>query len=76
MGRLEGYYADILRAIALARCSAPYGIAYCGSSDVIAVSLHAAHAVVLLQYELGEVKPEVTIGSGTGDSGSSRAERW
>jgi hypothetical protein len=42
------------------------GIAYCGTSNVIAVSLFYAHAVVLLQYESGAVKPEVTIGSGVG----------
>ena len=29
------------------------------------MSLYGAHAVVLLQYESGAVKPEVTIGSGT-----------
>jgi sugar lactone lactonase YvrE len=33
---------------------------------VIAVSLLLDHAVVLLQYESGAVKPEVTIGSRTG----------
>jgi sugar lactone lactonase YvrE len=32
---------------------------------VIAVSLYYDHTVVLLQYESGAVKPEVTIGSGT-----------
>jgi DNA-binding beta-propeller fold protein YncE len=32
---------------------------------VIAVSLWGAHSVVLLQYESGTMKPEVTIGSGT-----------
>ncbi len=52
-----------LRAIAVD--GRPYGIAYCGSSGVIAVSLRVAHAVVLLQYESGTMKPEVTIGSGT-----------
>jgi hypothetical protein len=46
--------------------SSPYGIAYCGVRDVIAISLRWAHTVVLLQYESGAVKPEVTIGSGTG----------
>jgi DNA-binding beta-propeller fold protein YncE len=56
---------EFLRAIALPDGSHPYGIAYDGTSDVIAVSLTDAHAVVLLQYETGAVKPEVTIGSGT-----------
>jgi DNA-binding beta-propeller fold protein YncE len=45
--------------------NAPRGIAYCGANDVIAVSLDCADAVVLLQYESGAVKPEVTIGSST-----------
>jgi hypothetical protein len=45
--------------------NAPRGIAYCGANDVIAVSLNCADAVVLLQYESGAVKPEVTIGSST-----------
>jgi DNA-binding beta-propeller fold protein YncE len=54
-----------LRAIAVEKGSAPWGVAYCGTSDVIAVSLFKARAVVLLQYESGAVKPEVTIGSGT-----------
>lgn len=44
----------------------PYGIAYCGNSDIIAVTLKITYWVVLfLQYESGAVKPEVTIGSGT-----------
>jgi hypothetical protein len=56
-----------LRVIAMKKSSWPYGIAYCGSSGVIAVSLHTTHAVALLQPE--PVKPQVTIGSGTGFSG-------
>ena len=63
-----------LRAIAVKKDSCPWGIAYCGTSDVIAVSLYDAHAVVLLQYESGAVKPEVTIGSGTGASGSGNGQ--
>jgi DNA-binding beta-propeller fold protein YncE len=51
---------EFMRAIAVSR---PWGIAV--RDGVIAVSLHFAHAVVLLQYESGAVKPEVTIGSGT-----------
>jgi DNA-binding beta-propeller fold protein YncE len=50
-----------LRAITME--DRPFGIAYCRTSDVIAVSLWSAHAVVLLQYESGAVKPEFTIGS-------------
>jgi DNA-binding beta-propeller fold protein YncE len=53
-----------LRAIAMKKGSRPLGIAERGG--VIAVSLFHAHAVVLLQYETGAVKPEVTIGSGKG----------
>ncbi len=63
-----------LRAIAVKEGSRPYGIAYCGTNDVIAVSLRLAHAVVLLQYESGTVKPEVTIGSGTGAGGSCNGQ--
>jgi hypothetical protein len=59
-----------LRAIALKE--GMLGIAYCGTSDVIAVSLFCAHAVVLRQYESGVVKPEVTIGSGTEGSGDGQ----
>jgi DNA-binding beta-propeller fold protein YncE len=55
-----------LRAIALKNDSGPWGIAYCAAGDVIAVSLYDAHAVVLLQYESGAGKPEVT---GTGAAG-------
>jgi DNA-binding beta-propeller fold protein YncE len=55
-----------LRAIAMKIGSHPWGVAYCGTSDVIAVSLSGAYAVILLQYESGAVKREVTIGSGTG----------
>jgi DNA-binding beta-propeller fold protein YncE len=57
-----------LRAIAVKTGSSGH-IAYSGVADVIAVSLRAAHAVVLLQYESGAVMPEVTIGSGTGARG-------
>jgi DNA-binding beta-propeller fold protein YncE len=60
---------DFLRFIAMKGGSRPYGVAYCSIGDVIAVSLSDAHAVVLLQYETGAVKPEVTIGSGTGAAG-------
>jgi DNA-binding beta-propeller fold protein YncE len=56
-----------LRAIALPKRSRPWGIAE--RDGVIAVSLSSAHAVVLLQYETGAVKPEATIGSGTGAYG-------
>jgi sugar lactone lactonase YvrE len=49
-----------MRAIAVSR---PWGIAE--RDGVIAVSLCWTHTVVLLQYESGAVKPEVTIGSGT-----------
>jgi hypothetical protein len=63
-----------LRAIALKMCSYPCGIAYCETSDVIAVSLHWAHAVVLLQYESGAVKPKGTIGSPTGAHGSGNGQ--
>jgi hypothetical protein len=52
-----------LRAIAVKKGSFPYGVAERGG--VIAVSLHAAHSVVLLRYDSGTVMPEVTIGSGT-----------
>jgi hypothetical protein len=51
-----------LRAIAVER-RRPWGIAE--RDGVIAVALCEANAVVLLQYESGAVKPEVTIGSGT-----------
>jgi hypothetical protein len=65
---------EFLRAIAVAARSWPLGIAYCGIGDVIAVSLFAARAVVLLQYECGTAKPEVTIGSGTGAWGRGDGE--
>jgi DNA-binding beta-propeller fold protein YncE len=55
---------EFMRAIALPVDSRPCGIAE--RDGVIAVSMWAADAVVLLQYESGTVKPEVTIGSGTG----------
>jgi hypothetical protein len=61
---------DFLRAVALKARSWPSGVAYCSIGDVIAVSLTGASAVVLLQYHSGAVKPEVTIGSGTGLPGS------
>jgi DNA-binding beta-propeller fold protein YncE len=50
---------EFMRAIAVSR--RPYRIAE--RHGVIAVSLWAAHTVVLLQYESGAVKPEMTIGS-------------
>jgi DNA-binding beta-propeller fold protein YncE len=53
---------EFMRAIAFPKYSRPRGIAE--RDGVIAVSLWGAHAVVLLQYESGAVKPEVTIGSG------------
>jgi DNA-binding beta-propeller fold protein YncE len=55
-----------LRAIAV---QYPHGIAYCGINDVIALSLFEANAVVLLQYESGAVKVELTVGLGTGANG-------
>jgi DNA-binding beta-propeller fold protein YncE len=54
---------EFMRAIALPEDSHPWGIAE--RDGVIAVSLLFTHMVVLLQYESGAVKPEVTIGSGT-----------
>jgi DNA-binding beta-propeller fold protein YncE len=51
---------EFMRAIAVSR---PWGIAE--RDGVIAVSLWAHHAVVLLQYESGAVKLDVTSGSGT-----------
>jgi sugar lactone lactonase YvrE len=62
-----------LRAIAVTAGSDVYGIAQRGG--VIAVSLHAAHSVVLLQYESGTVMPEVTIGSGTFGRGDGQLWR-
>jgi DNA-binding beta-propeller fold protein YncE len=53
---------EFMRAIVVG--GGPWGIAE--QDGVIAVSMWAAHAVVLLQYESGAAKPEVTIGSGTG----------
>jgi hypothetical protein len=52
---------EFMRAIAVE--GRPWGIAE--QDGVIAVSLYYDHTVVLLQYESGAVKPEVTIGSGT-----------
>jgi hypothetical protein len=52
---------EFLRAIAVE--GRPYGVAE--RDGVIAVSLYCDHMVVLLQYESGAVKPEVTIGSGS-----------
>ncbi len=57
-----------LRAIAVE--GRPWGIAE--RDGVIAVSLHRNHAVVLLQYESGTVKPAVTIGSGTPGPGDGQ----
>ena len=42
-----------LRHIAVEAGSRPYGVAYCAQRDVIAVSLHYAHVVLLLQYVSG-----------------------
>jgi hypothetical protein len=64
-----------LRAIALKKYSGVWGIAYCGVGDVIAVSLCEAYAVVLLEYQSGAVKPEVTIGSGFRGSGDGQLWR-
>ncbi len=55
---------EFIRAVAVKKGSRPFGVAE--RDGVIAVSLCDAHAVVLLQYESGAVKPEVTIGSGMG----------
>jgi DNA-binding beta-propeller fold protein YncE len=52
---------EFMRAIAVE--GRPWGIAE--RDGAIAVSMPYAHAVVLLQYESGAVKAEVTIGSGT-----------
>jgi hypothetical protein len=52
---------EFMRAIVMD--GLPWGIAE--RDGVIAVSLCWTHAVVLLQYETGAVKPEVTIGTGT-----------
>lgn len=60
-----------LRAIEVKKFGHPFGIAYCDKSDVIAVSLHVGHAVVLLQYESGAQKSEFTIGSRPGDESGS-----
>jgi DNA-binding beta-propeller fold protein YncE len=57
-----------LRAIAVH--GRPCGIAE--RDGVIAVSLYFAHAVVLLQYESGAVRPDVTIGSGTAGHGDGQ----
>jgi hypothetical protein len=61
---------EFMRAIAVD--GHPWGIAE--RDGVIAVSLWVAHSVVLLQYESGAVKPEVTIGSGT--AGHGDRELW
>jgi DNA-binding beta-propeller fold protein YncE len=50
-----------LRAIAMEIGSGPCGIAE--RDGVIAVSLNQAHSVVLLEYESGALRSEVTIGS-------------
>ncbi len=52
---------EFMRAIVVD--SGPWGVVE--RDGAIAVSLSDAHTVVLLQYESGAVKPEVTIGSGT-----------
>ena len=59
-----------LRAIAVKEGSRPFGVAE--RDGVIAVSLCGTHAVVLLQYESGAVKHEVTIGSGTRGRGNGQ----
>jgi hypothetical protein len=58
---------EFLRAIAFERYSHLYGIAYCGTKDLIAVSLitRSAKAVVLLQYDSGARKFEVTASFGS-----------
>ncbi len=61
-----------MRSIAVKKGSGPWGVAHCAHSDVIAVSLFHAHAVVLLQYESGAVK--VTIGSST--QGTADGQLW
>ena len=66
---------DFLRFIAMKAGSQPWGIAYCGVGDVIAVSLNGVHAVVLLEYESGAVKPAVTIGSATRGKGDGQLYR-
>ncbi len=63
---------EFMRAIELPEGSGPYGSAE--RDGVIAVSLWAAHAVVLLQYESGAVKPEVANGSGT--AGNANGQLW
>jgi DNA-binding beta-propeller fold protein YncE len=65
-----------LRTIAMKKGSFPWGIAYCGVRDLIAVSLNGVHAVVQLQYESGAVKPELTIVSGTGGYGRGDGQLW
>ena len=65
---------EFCRAIAVKKGSYAWGIAYCCLTDVIAVSLNAASAVVLLQYESGAVKPEVTIGLGRGSGGGQLSQ--
>jgi DNA-binding beta-propeller fold protein YncE len=62
---------EFMRAIAVE--GGPYGIAQ--RDSVIAVSLSDAHAVVLLQYESGAVKPEVAIGSGTAGNADGQLYR-
>jgi sugar lactone lactonase YvrE len=44
-----------LRHIAVEAGGGPYGVAYCGQRDAIAVSLHRAHVLVLLRYKTGAV---------------------
>ncbi len=61
---------EFVRAIAVE--GRPWGISE--RDGVIAVTLYDAHAVVLLQYESGATRPEVTIGSGTG--GNADGQLW
>jgi DNA-binding beta-propeller fold protein YncE len=59
---------EFMRAIAVDGCL--WGIAE--RDGVIAVSLCAAHTVVLLQYESGAVRPDVTIGT----CGNADGQLW
>jgi sugar lactone lactonase YvrE len=63
---------EFMRAIALPEHSGAWGIAE--RDGVIAVSLRLKHVVVLLQYETGAVKPEATIGSGTGGNADGQLD--
>ena len=55
-----------LRSLALSVGRRPWGVAYCRTHDVIALSLHWDHTVVMLAYESGAVKRKVTSGHGDG----------